>query len=129
MLDLRPAELAVLEPLGEQAHARSVPEYQLHPVRAFGAEDVDRPVERIGPHDLAHQSRQAFSPFEEIDGLHRHHHPYRTCRANHLAAFSAPMIAATIAASAPGQTHTIEPSMSNSIECGRATGALFAASS
>ena len=33
VLDLRPAELAVFEPLGEQAHARSVPEYQLHPVR------------------------------------------------------------------------------------------------
>ena len=65
ILDLRPAELTVLEPLGEQAHAYSVPEYQLHPVRAFGAEDVDRPVERIGLHDLAHQSRQAFSPLRK----------------------------------------------------------------
>ncbi len=95
---------------------------------AFGAEDVDRPVERIGLHDLAHQSRQAFSPLAEVDGPCRHHHPYRTCRSNRLAAFSAPMIAAAIAASAPGQTHTLEPSMSNSIECGRATAALFAAS-
>ena len=85
---------------------------------AFGAEDVDRPVERIGLHDLAHQSCQAFSPFAEVDRLRRHHHPYRTCRSNRLAAFSAPMIAAAIAASAPGQTHTLEPSMSNSISAG-----------
>ena len=38
------------------------------------------------------------------------------------------MIAPTIAASAPCQTHTLEPSMFNSIECGRAPAALFAAS-
>jgi hypothetical protein len=43
-VDLRPAEDAVLQPLGEQAQTRSVPKDQFDPVRALG----DGARERIG---------------------------------------------------------------------------------
>lgn len=49
VLHPRPPELAVFQPLGEQAHAGTDPEDQLHPVRALGAEDIDGAAERIGP--------------------------------------------------------------------------------
>jgi hypothetical protein len=47
VFDLRPAEDAVLQPLGEQAQTRAIPEDQLDPVRPLGPEHIDRPRERI----------------------------------------------------------------------------------
>ena len=102
------------------------PRNQLYPVGAFGAEHVDRAVERIGAHHVANQRRQTFRPFAEVDRPRRHQHAHRARRTDHFAAFSAPMIAVTIATSAPGHTQTLDPSMSNSIECGRASPVLFA---
>src|SRR5579872_2278150 len=120
---LWPAELAILEPFGEQADSRAVPEHQLHPIGAFGAEDVDRAVERVGLHDLAHQRRQTFHSFAEVDRARRHEHVHRARRTDHFEAFRAPMIAVTIAASAPRQIQTLTPSSSNSITCGCNVGA------
>src|SRR5579862_3589044 len=54
VFDLRPAELAVLEPFGEQTHASPVPEDQLDPVSPFGAEHIDGAGKWIGFHLLAH---------------------------------------------------------------------------
>src|SRR3954463_9928465 len=36
VLDLGPTELALFEPLGDENHARAVPEHQLDPVSSFG---------------------------------------------------------------------------------------------
>ena len=119
VLDLRPTELAVLQPLGEQAHAGSVPKHHLHPVGAFGAKEVNRAVKRIGLHHVAHQRRQPLRAFAEIDRLRRHHHAHRAGRADHFATFNAPMIAVTIAAFASRQIQTLVPSISSSIEWGR----------
>src|SRR5215212_6369574 len=40
IVHLRPAELALLEPFGEQAYARAVPEDHLHPVGALGSAPI-----------------------------------------------------------------------------------------
>jgi hypothetical protein len=42
VLHARPAELAVLQTLAQQAKARAVPEDELHPVGSFRAEAIDR---------------------------------------------------------------------------------------
>src|SRR3984957_4023780 len=115
ILDLRPAELAILEPLGEQANARSIPENQLHPIRSLGPENVDSARERIRPHVLAHQRRQPFRSFAEVDRLCRHHNPDRARRPDHAPAFSARITAMTIFASAPRPTRTVTPSISSLI--------------
>src|SRR5262249_3262595 len=43
VLDMRPAEFAALQPLGEQAQAGAVPEDQLHSVSSFGAKQKITP--------------------------------------------------------------------------------------
>ena len=109
---LRPAELAVLQPLREQTHARAVPENQLDPVGALGAEYINRAAEWIGPHRLAHQappipprpcgSRRASSPPSPA--------PRRS--ADHLArdaVCSARKIAVAMPMSASCQIHTCAP--------------------
>src|SRR4051795_3816243 len=58
-LDLGPAELAHFQPLGDENHARSIPEDQLDPVSSFGPEHVNRARERVGAHRLTHERRQA----------------------------------------------------------------------
>ena len=52
-----------------------------------------------------------------VDGSCPDHHAQRTCRADHLTAFSAPIIALTIAGSAPRQMKTLVPATSSSIKC------------
>src|SRR3954453_15937628 len=126
ILDLRPAKIVFFKPLCEQTHTRSVPEQELQSVGALGPENVNGAVERIGLHDLAHQRRQAIRALAEIDGPGCDHHAQRAARADHFAAFSAPMMAFTIPGSAPGQMKTLDPSTSNSIACGRATGGWLA---
>ena len=129
VLNLRPLETAVFKTFREQTHARPVPENQLYPVGAFGAEHVDRAVEWIGAHHVANQRHQTFRPFAEVDRPRRDEHAHRARQTDHLAAFSAPMIALTIATSAPDHTQTLDPSMSNSIKCGRASPVLFSPTS
>src|SRR4029078_2759014 len=55
ILNLRPAEDAFLEPLGEQAQTRTVPEDQIYPVRPLGSEHINSTRERISLHVLAYQ--------------------------------------------------------------------------
>jgi uncharacterized protein (DUF58 family) len=73
ILHLRPAELAILQPLRIEAHAGAVPEDQLDPIRALGTEDIDRTAEGIGVHRLAHQRGQTLRPLAEVHRLRRHH--------------------------------------------------------
>ena len=47
---------------------------------------------------------ETFRPFAEVDRPRRDEHAYCTRQTDHLAAFSAPMIALTIATSAPDHT-------------------------
>src|SRR5206468_1079599 len=104
------------KPLRQQTNSRPVPEQELQSVGALGPENVNGAVERIGLHDLAHQPRQAVHAFAKIDGPGGDHDAQRAARANHLMAFSAPMMAFTMPGSAPGQMKTLDPSTSNSIE-------------
>ena len=67
--DVRPAECAVLKPLGEQAHAGAVPEDQLHPVRPLGAEHVDGAGERIGPSVSRTSAARPSAPLRKSTGL------------------------------------------------------------
>jgi len=83
VLHSRPMELAILKPLGNQAHAATVPEDQLDPVRSFGPEHVDRAREWVGTHLGFHERRQSVSAFAKVDGLGGDHHLYRTGRTNH----------------------------------------------
>src|SRR5215210_8986409 len=67
VLDLGPAELTFFQPLGDENHARAVPEHQLDPVGALGPEHVDRARERIRAHRLTYESCEAIGPFAEVD--------------------------------------------------------------
>src|SRR3954452_20765000 len=115
ILQVRPTECAILEPLGEQTHSRAVPEDQLHAIRTLGAEHINGAGERIGPHLLAHQSRQAFGALAEVDRPRCHHHPDCTSWPDHPLAFSACSTAATVFASAPRPIRTVTQSISTSI--------------
>src|SRR5271156_3609425 len=115
VLRVRPAERAILKPLGEQADAGAVPEDQLHPIRALGAEHIDGAAKRIGPHLLAYQRGQALGALAEVYRLGRHHHPDRAGRTDHGSAFSARSTAATVFAAAPRPTRTITTSISISM--------------
>src|SRR5205085_8769590 len=114
-MHIRPAELPILEPLGEQADSRAVPEDQLHAIGSFRPEHIDGAGERIGLHRLTHRRRQTFRPLAEADWLRRHHHADRASRADHAPAFKARSTAATVFASAPRPTRTITPSISTSM--------------
>ena len=116
VLDLRPLETAVFEAFRKQAHARAVPENQLHPVGALGAEHVDRAVERIGADHIANQRGQTFRAFAEVDRSRRNECAHRARRADHFAAFSAPLIAVTIAASAPPRSRLSAAQLSGLVE-------------
>src|SRR6185437_7330600 len=115
VLHVRPAECAVLEPLGEQTNARAIPEDQLHTIGPLGAEHIDGAGERIGRHPLAHQSGQAFGALAEVDRLGRHHHPDRSGRTDHAPVFNARSTAVTVLVSAPRPTRTVTPSISTSM--------------
>src|ERR1700687_5992075 len=115
VLDLWPAEDAVLQPLCEQAQTRAIPEDQLDPVRTLGPEHVDRPAERIRCHGLAHQRRQSLRSLAEVDRSGSHHHPDRAGRADHAPAFNARSTALTAFTSAPRPTRTVTPLISTSI--------------
>src|SRR6202046_3512948 len=72
-----PRERAILKPFGEQADASAIPEDQLHPIRALGAEHIDGARERIGLHSLANQRRQALGTLAEVYRLCRPPYPHR----------------------------------------------------
>jgi hypothetical protein len=72
------------------------------------------------PHNRAHRI------IAEVHGFRRHQDAQRARRPDHSIAFSAPMIALTIAGSAPRQMKTLVPATSSSIECGRAVSGLRA---
>ena len=115
ILHPRPMERAILKPLGDQAHAATVPEDQLDPVRSLGPEHVDRARERVGTHLGLHQRCQSFRAFAEVDGLGGDHHLYRTRRTNHDDAFKAWITAAMVALSVPDAILTIASPISSSI--------------
>src|SRR5580692_4431865 len=115
ILHARPAELAILQPFGEQTYAGAVPIDQLHPVSSFRPEHIDRTRERIGLHPFAYQYRQSLGAFAEVDWPRRHQHPNRTRRTNHAPAFKARSTAATVFASAPRPIQIVTPSISTSM--------------
>src|SRR6202047_3540361 len=115
ILDLRPAEDTVLEPLGEQAQARAIPEHQLDPIRTLCTEHIYSARERIGRHDLANQRGQTLGALAEVDRPRRNHHPDRARRANHAPAFSARSTIASVAASAPRPMRIFTSPISTSI--------------
>lgn len=70
--DPRPAELCLLiEPFGEQARPGSIPPYDLHPVGAFGSEDVESAAEGVGSR-IPHQRHQAVNAATEVHRRRRH---------------------------------------------------------
>src|SRR5215212_11876973 len=114
-MHLWPAELAILEPFGEQAYARAVPEDHLYPFGALGSEHVHRARERVRAHRLTHEGGQAVGTFAEVHWPGRHHHTNGTRRPNHELAFKARITAAIAFGFAPGPTRTATPLISNSI--------------
>src|SRR5262249_23848273 len=126
VLDARPAEFAALQPLGEQAQARAIPEDQLHSVGALGAEAEDHARERIGPQLLLHQRRKPVHPFAEVHGFRRHQHPDRSGRDQHSASHAferqtARNTASTSRGLAPPGTRTLIIPITISMQAGRSS--------
>src|SRR5215210_5981154 len=115
VLELRPAELALFQPLGDENHARTIPEDQLDPVSSFGPEHVNRARERVGAHRLTHEGRQAIHPLAEVDWPGRHHDAHAAGGPDHDAAFRAQITAAIASGLAPDPIRTTMPSISSSI--------------
>src|SRR3954468_3580547 len=115
VLDLRPAELTLLQPLGHENHARAVPEDKLDPVSAFGPEHVNRARERVGAHRLTHERRQAIGPFAEVDRPRRHQDAHAARGPNHGPTFNARITAPIACGLAPDPIRTTMPSISTSI--------------
>src|SRR3954469_3134195 len=115
VLDLGPAELALFQPLGDENHARAIPEDQLDPVAAFGPEHVNRARERVGAHRLTHERRQAIGPFAEVDRPRRHQDAHAAGGPDHEAPFSARITAAIACGLAPDPMRTTPPSISTSM--------------
>src|SRR5215213_3664670 len=115
VLDLGPAELALFQPLGDENHARSIPEDKLDPVGSFGPEHIDRARERVCAHRLTHERRQAIHPLAEVDWARRHHDAHRARGPDHDAAFRAQITAAIACGLAPDPIRTTRPSISTSI--------------
>src|SRR3954468_4710141 len=115
VLDLGPAERALFQPLGDEDHARAVPEDQLDPVSALGPEHVNRARERVGAHRLTHESRETVCPFAEVDRARRHHDADCAGGPNHGPTFSARITAAIACGLAPDPIRTTRPSILTSI--------------
>src|SRR3982750_1219004 len=115
VLDLGPAELALFQPLGDENHARAIPEDQLDPVGSFGPEHVNCARERVGAHRLTHERRQAIHPLAEVDRARGHHHAHRARGPDHGPTFSARITAAIACGLAPDPIRTTRPSISTSM--------------
>src|SRR3954471_24178981 len=115
VLDLRPAALAHFHPLGDETHARSIPEDQLDPVSSFGPEHVNRARERVGAHRLTHESRQAIHTLAEVDRARGHHHAHRARGPDHGPTFRARITAAIACGLAPDPIRTTMPSIATSM--------------
>src|SRR4051794_36420972 len=115
VLDLLPAELALFQTLGEQAHAVAIPEHKLDPVSSFGPEHVNRAREWIGAHRLTHKSRETVHPFAEVDRPRGHHDAHAAGGPDHEATFSALITAAIACGLASDPIRTTTPSISTSM--------------
>src|SRR4051794_1382340 len=113
--DLGPAELALFQPLGDENHARAIPEHQLDPVSALGPEHIDRARERVGVHRLTHKRREAIGPFAEVHRPGRHQDANRAGGPDHGPTFSARITAAIACGLAPDPIRTTVPSISTTI--------------
>src|SRR5215207_10421251 len=113
--DLGPAELALFQPLGDENHARAIPEDKLDPVSSFGPEHVNGARERVGAHRLTHKRREAIHTLAEVDRARGHHHAHRARRPDHGPTFSARITAAIACGLAPDPIRTTMPSISTSI--------------
>src|SRR5215213_4311096 len=114
VLDLGPAELALFQPLGDENHARAIPEDKLDPVSSFGPEHVNCARERVSAHRLTHERREAIGPFAEVDRARGHHDAHRARGPNHGPAFSARITAPIASGLAPDPIRTTMPSISTS---------------
>jgi hypothetical protein len=72
ILDLGPAELAIVQTLGHKTNTRAAPGDKIDAIHPLDAEDVDSPREWICHHRLAHEYGKAFGSFAEVDGLGCH---------------------------------------------------------
>src|SRR5689334_22963236 len=108
VLDLRPTERSLLEPLSEQAKPSPVPEDQLHAIGAFGAEHEDRTRIGIGAQMLLHHCRQAVHALSEVYRPGRNQHPSPTRYCDH-ADLNAPRTARSIRSSIRPRTVTRAP--------------------
>lgn len=97
------------KPLGEQAHAPTVPIDQLHQAGAFGAEHIHGTEEQT----LAYQYSEPFGTFAEVDELVAT--ITRTQRTDHVQFFRARITAAIVAASVPRPARTATPLNSSSM--------------
>lgn len=115
-LHIRPAEDALLQPLGEQAQARVVAIDQFNPVRSLSLEHVDHALKRISRHGLAHQGSKPFVAVAEVDGPGRHHHADCASRTDYKPFFKARSTTIKVFTSGPRPTPTVTPLISTSIQ-------------
>src|SRR5438552_4746943 len=115
VLDPRPAELAIIETLAHQHETSAVPDKQLHPVGALGAEHVDHPGERVRPERLLHERGEPIHALAEVDRLGCNKYPHRSGGEDHRTLFSSPMTAASVRMSTFRRRRTMAPPISISI--------------
>src|SRR5207302_1944335 len=114
IMDRRPVEAALLEPLGHQTQPRAVPPDQLYPIRLLRPEHVDHAGEGIGTERRLHQHCQRIRTLTEIHRSCGDQDARTRAGADHRAIFSASITAAITCASAPRAIFTDTPSISSS---------------
>jgi hypothetical protein len=113
-------ERALLQSLGHQAQARSVPPDQLDPIGTLGAEHIDHAGIWLAAILGRHQRGERVRSLPKIHGPGCHHHLRAGHRADHCDARRAVITAAIVSASAPLPILTTVPPISSSTGAGPA---------
>src|SRR5450631_2570087 len=115
VLDRRPAELRIFQPLRHQADPGSVPPQQLHTVHPLGAEHIDGAAEWIGTKRRLHDGGEAVGLFAEVHGACCHKNLEVCCCRDHDALRNARNTATIASVSACPMTRTTASAIAISI--------------
>src|SRR5918996_1250626 len=115
VLDPRPDEPGLVEPLVDQGQPAAVPDQQLDAVGALGAEHEHRAAERVEPQLLLHHRGQTVHALPEVDRPARDEHHEAAARQDHVSAFTARRTLASSLPSTSGGTRTTAPPSTTSM--------------
>src|SRR6056297_1512131 len=107
VLDRRPGEGRLLQPLVGHHQSGPVPEQDLQPVGPLGAEHEHSAGERIFLQRRLHQSGQPVMAFPEVHGLRRHQDAHPVRRHDHVRHPTARTISAIRAAEVPASRRIV----------------------